>query len=67
MPTKVVKPVKDFSELQFLPSVKNASKLKEKDIFTDDNAPVDINVFNKNNAKRNARLQAQVDKKKKNK
>jgi hypothetical protein len=65
MPTKVVKPVNNFRDLQFLPSVKNASKLKEKDIFEDDNTPVDIDLFNKNNAKRNAQLKARVEKRKK--
>jgi len=65
---KVVKPVKDYSELQFLPSVKNASKLKEKDIFVhDDSGIVDKAQFTKTVTKRNARLQAQVDKKNKDK
>jgi len=65
---KVVKPVKDYNELQFLPSVKNASKLKEKDIFVhDDSGIVDKAQFNKAVAKGNAASQAFLDKKNKDK
>ena len=67
MPPKVVKPVKDFSDLQFLPSVKNASKLKEKDIFVhDDSGKVDMAQFNKAVELRNKKLKERVEKRKKN-
>jgi len=44
-------------------------KLKEKDIFVDNdpNTPVDMAQFNKNNEKRNAMLQAKLDKRNKDK